>query len=379
MNISVRAGVIIFLFLMIISKAVMAETCSLSSTSSFKGGSIVSTPLNYAKISVSNDMPDGTVLYQQRYRPGFSSVTVNCDKAATWYYITTMTSTPQPLSGWSGTVIPSESTSWSSWAGKIYETGLPGIGLTYSMLSAHGAVPANIGGSCAASTSCTETNSMLSVYLTLVKTGPVSPGVINAANFPTMNMALGRKTSAVDLFTLSFSGSIDVSLPTCTTPDYTILLGKWTTSSFNGKGSTTPWVQSDIHLTNCEVFNGSQVTSWDNVSSDNGTISTGTFKNNAWSISFSPVSSLIDATNGIMSVDNSSSDAATGIGIQISAGDVATADTNIIDFGLPITGGLPSDGTGSIIIPLSARYIQTEDSVTAGTANGKLIYTISYL
>jgi major type 1 subunit fimbrin (pilin) len=219
MNISVKAGAVIFLFLMVISQAVMAVTCSLSSTSSFKGGSIVSTPLNYAKISVSNDMPDGTVLYQQRYRPGFSSVTVNCDEAATWYYITTMTSTPQPLSGWSGTVIPSESTSWSSWAGKIYETGLPGIGLTYSMLSAHGAVPANIGGSCAASTSCTESNSMLSVYLTLVKTGPVSPGVINAANFPTMNMALGRKTSAVDLFTLSFSGSIDVSLPTCTTPD----------------------------------------------------------------------------------------------------------------------------------------------------------------
>ncbi|MDE9528452.1 fimbrial protein, partial [Xenorhabdus bovienii] len=36
-----------------------------------------------------------------------------------------------------------------------------------------------------------------------------------------------------------------------------------------------------------------------------------------------------------------------------------------------------SNGLG-IEIPLSARYIQTEDKVTPGTASGRVTYTMSY-
>ena len=112
--------------------------------------------------------------------------------------------------------------------------------------------------------------------------------------------------------------------------------------------------------------------------SDNGSSFSSTMQWNTWSITLSPVSSVLDSASGIMAVDTSVPSAATGIGIQVSSGDTTSADSHIIDFGNTLTGTFNSDGSSSVTIPLSARYIQTEDSVSAGTANGKLVYTVSY-
>lgn len=112
--------------------------------------------------------------------------------------------------------------------------------------------------------------------------------------------------------------------------------------------------------------------------SDNGSSFSSMMQWNTWSITLSPVSSVLDSASGIMSVDNSDTSAAKGIGIQLSSGDTTSADSHIIDFGTALTGTFNSDGSSSVIIPLSARYIQTEDSVTTGMANGKLVYTVSY-
>lgn len=371
-----------FLCLFVVSNAAMAVTCSLDSASVFKTASNVTMPLNLSTIAVSNDIPDGTIIYQQKYVPGYSSISINCDDSATWYYIMSLTNTPMPLSSWSGTIISHESwVATYSWDGYIYETGIPGIGITISMMSVRRPAPGIVGTNCLASKSCTDTGMAARAIIALVKTGPISAGVINAGNFPTMKVALGREASNITLYTLSFTGSLNVTLPTCTTPDFNVLLGKWTTEHFTGKGSTTPWVAANIVLSNCGNFIGSNVSgdvSDGNYWSDNGSSFSSTMQWNTWSITLSPVSSVLDSASGIMSIDTSDSSAATGIGIQVSSADATSADTHIIDFGNALTGTFNSDGASSVTIPLSARYIQTEDSVTAGTADGKLIYTISY-
>ncbi|MHA1048168.1 fimbrial protein [Enterobacter hormaechei subsp. steigerwaltii] len=371
-----------FLCLFVVSNAAMAVTCSLDSASVFKTASNVTMPLNLSTIAVSNDIPDGTIIYQQKYVPGYSSISINCDDSATWYYIMSLTNTPMPLSSWSGTIISHESwVATYSWDGYIYETGIPGIGITISMMSVRRPAPGIVGTNCLASKSCTDTGMAARAIIALVKTGPISAGVINAGNFPTMKVALGREASNITLYTLSFIGSLNVTLPTCTTPDFNVSLGKWTTEHFTGKGSSTPWVAANIVLSNCGNFIGSNVSgdmSDGNYWSDNGSSFSSTMQWNTWSITLSPVSSVLDSASGIMSVDTSVPSAATGIGIQVSSADATSADSHIIDFGNALTGTFNSDGASSVTIPLSARYIQTEDSVTAGTADGKLIYTISY-
>lgn len=79
-----------------------------------------------------------------------------------------------------------------------------------------------------------------------------------------------------------------------------------------------------------------------------------------------------------MSIDDSVSGAASGIGIQVSSGSIETAEGNFINFNEPLKGLFETNGVSTITIPLAARYIQTKDTVTPGTANGKLIYTLSY-
>lgn len=377
MKISEWISVATFLCLLTMSKAAMAVTCTLDSASELKTAISATMPFNLSTIAVSNDIPDGTIIYQQRFTPSYSSITVTCDNSATWFYVMSLANTPA-LSSWTGTIISPESwvASWS-WDGYIYETGVPGIGLTLSMMSTRRPAPGSLGTNCAASSSCTDTGAAARVYLALVKTGPITAGVINAGNFPTFKVGLGREASNVQLFTLNFTGSLNVTLPTCTTPDFSVALGKWSTERFAGKGSTTPWVAANITLTNCGLFSGSNVSSA-NYWSDNSDSSSTKMQWNTWSLSLSPVTSVLNSANGIMALDNSNGSAATGIGIQISAGDAATADAGIIDFSSPVSGTFSSDGAVNVTLPLSARYIQTEDSVTSGTANGKLIYTVSY-
>ena len=367
----------VFLCLVTISKTVMAVTCTLDSASVFKTASSVTMPLNLSTISVSNDIPDGTILYQQRYTPSYPSITVNCDNSATWFYLMSLTNAPA-LSSWTGTVISPESwvASWS-WDGYIYETGVPGIGLTLSMMSSRRPAPGSLGTNCVASKSCTDTGGEARMYLALVKTGPITAGVINAGNFPTFKVGLGREASNIELYTLNFAGSLNITLPTCTTPDYNVSLGKWSIATFKSKGVTTPWVTANIILTNCGIFSGSNV-STSNYWSDNNTSSSSVMQWNTWTVSLSPVSSVLDSANGIMSVDTSDPTAATGIGIQLSSGDTTSADSHVIDFSSSLSGTFTADGASSVTIPLSARYIQTEDRVTAGKANGKLVYTVTY-
>jgi type 1 fimbria pilin len=73
---------------------------------------------------------------------------------------------------------------------------------------------------------------------------------------------------------------------------------------------------------------------------------------------------------------SASADSATGVGIQIASGN--TSINNSFNFAQERTQALPKDGTTTLKVPLVARYIQTEDRVTPGRADGKVTFTINY-
>lgn len=159
-------------------------------------------------------------------------------------------------------------------------------------------------------------------------------------------------------------------------------LGKWGQARFNGKGAASAWVDSSVRLTGCGQFNGNftENTSSTNSWSDNGDFSAASPEQNRWSVFFSSINGVIDADNGIISTDTSATDAAQGVGIQLSQGTPDSAGTNLVKIGdNAITGTFTTTGETSYVIPLSARIIQTENSVIAGNVTGKVVYTLNYL
>ncbi|KWH26489.1 hypothetical protein WL99_22215 [Burkholderia cepacia] len=87
---------------------------------------------------------------------------------------------------------------------------------------------------------------------------------------------------------------------------------------------------------------------------------------------FIPVNAVLDATNGVLALSSDST--ATGIGLQLkdNSGKALTYNTQ---YTLASYDG--STG-GSHTIPLTANYYQTSSSVTAGSANVVLTFTMTY-
>jgi type 1 fimbria pilin len=102
-------------------------------------------------------------------------------------------------------------------------------------------------------------------------------------------------------------------------------------------------------------------------------------------VSLTPTTSIIDAANGVIAVNNagSSGQAATGVGLQLGYTPAnytasATSPTTIWTSGAMWNISPPSSGLGNFKIPLAARYYQTSNTVTAGPANAKVTFNIDY-
>ncbi|CAH6220024.1 putative fimbrial protein SthA [Enterobacter hormaechei] len=349
-------------------------TCVLntSDTSMLQQEQTVQIPLNHQMISVGQDMPVGSVIYSQTYRSGLSNYKVSCASSGGYFRVSRqIVYTPMPVSGYSGGAYT-----------KVYETGIPGVGVSIwnggmNMWPNESITCTGLDG-----INCTISDpySVNAFDITFIKTGDITPGLLDASSLPTVSISLGKQTeNYVKIATYSFIGSIQVSTSTCTTPDYTVPLGNWSQTRFKSKGSASAWVTASIVLTNCTRAIGNTTTG--NVWSENASvIAVGTIQPNPWTVSFSSVSGVIDADNGIIATDTSATDAAQGVGIQLSQGLPDSAGTNLIKISdSAITGTLPTTGETSYVIPLSARIIQTEDSVVAGNITGKVVYTLNYL
>ncbi|MFP0195031.1 fimbrial protein [Pseudomonas sp. PHC1] len=335
-------------------------------------GVSVTMPLLGGNLTVGRDVPLGAEVYRQTFYPA-TAIRVTCNNIVTDAIERNFfTSTPLPLSSWSS----------SPYGGKVYESGVPGIGIVIT----HGsdAVPydwswkncTGFPGACTVAI----TPGTTSFTLLLIKIGPVSAGVINGSNIPSTARYL-ISGNTIDPVRLSFNGNINIVSRTCSTPDISVPMGSHKLSEFSGKDTYTPWKDFSISLNNCPAFNGYFRASGPNWTSNGETGSADNLnsrKNNALQIRLDPTTIAINPALGILSLTPTApgeNPTAKGVGLQL-----ADSSGGPLPLAILRPSGITAraDEGASYSIPLRARYIQVEDTITAGPANASAVFTIDY-
>ncbi|VWD43911.1 type-1 fimbrial protein subunit A [Burkholderia lata] len=249
----------------------------------------------------------------------------------------------------------------------VWNTNVPGVGVAIGVNSiVNGCGPQNwldlgtptppfpgpwVGNACNANGSVTNGGQ---TEVALVKTGPITAGMVAGGVLFEGASTTGSTFSGP--YTVATSGHVSFSLTTttvsvasCTTPDVTVNMGSHMQSEFTGIGSTTKQaVAVNVAVNACPIGLNSIL------------------------YEFDPVNAVLDATNGVLALSSSST--ATGIGLQLKDG-----SGNALKYNTPYTLTSYSKSTGgSYTIPLTARYYQTAASVTAGSANAVLTFTMTY-
>ncbi len=375
---------LLLLQIMIISLFLMMTNAYAVTNCKMAGNSSHVATLPGSTINVGQDLPIGSVIYNFTTSISvYSGVTCSTDSPPQTFSVPVNVDylqNPLPLSGYSG----------GGLAGKVYETGLPGVGVV-------------ITGICRPVSRCLiprADNTFDNFSLTgtgpltrtigrgwivwFIKTGNIAPGTISGSLLPSIKTFIAQSPSYIaetgNINTVSFAGNINFVSGTCATPDVNVSLGSYDVGTFGTVGAVTPWVDSSIQLTNCApAFSGYYDLNNASVSLiGTGTLPAGTRNNNLLNVALTPQNPIIDSTNGVMSVSSSTAaSAAEGIGIQLAWGSSSGSPTL---FNLNGTQNFtpPSDGRQSITIPLAARYIRTGSSLKPGRADGKVTFTINY-
>lgn len=340
-------------------------------------------PLQLGNFTVGADLADGTVLYKQtynlNYQPGGGHwIQVDCTSDNQIMANYSFTQTPLPLSSWGGGTL----------TGKVYETGVPGIGVYFSQgtNSNYGTViplskpaayqPGGNGEFNCNSANCLVIGQFKRWDVNFVKTGAVSPGTIVGGNLPCIGVNYTNDVNSAEnqVANICITGSLNVVASTCKTPDVTVPMGSYDVSSFSGEGSATKWVDASIRLTDCPVYYGRGGSgSW--FADATGTNNSGTPTKNSIAVKLTPATSVIDSSQGVFALTQTA-DSAGGAGIQLAYGTGASPE--FVDFGATKTYEMDIGSTGISEIPLVARYIQTEKTVTPGVANSAVTFLINY-
>ncbi|WP_165458794.1 fimbrial protein [Raoultella ornithinolytica] len=341
-------------------------------------------------ISVGEDIPVGTVVY--RARLWASDMMLSCTGTADEslvgvkiYLPTSVEFISTPTSVVPGVTAPPSGET-------VYETNIPGIGVS---VTAAGKMPyvwqtaffqpkyVNGGGGNSGAT-------YGQVELKLIKTGPVSPGIINAVNFPRLQVTFITPTAPagstfigfpVPYSTISYSGTIQVVNSTCRTEvaDKVVDLGSHNVKDIkNDPLQATAWTDASLRLIGCQFSPGFYNSKNTSIYHLGGTsnVGQGTPNANTVSLSLSASTSVIDSLNGIIAL-TPAADSATGIGIQIGVKE----GIEIIPFNFNANGVVftpSSPGSQSLEIPIFARYSATSSTITPGKANGAVVYTLNY-
>ncbi|MGY2293904.1 fimbrial protein [Pseudomonas sp. Xaverov 83] len=336
-------------------------------------GFVGTTALQISSLSVPRDAPVGTVLYQQNFNQSGAGADFKClstGGAATLNTLLTLKST-----------LANTGYSAGPYASFVYQTGVAGIGVAWvngtSVQTA--AVRAAIPNGCALSGSADCFISGLKIApatgIVLIKTGPVGTGTISGSSLGTLEQDFSVPNSATSVANkVGLTGSINIVALTCMTSDVNVPMGTNKIASFSGIGSASTPVNFMISLTGCPGFPGYYGnTSSIPTSSQSAVISAGTLVPNTLSLRLDPVDTPIDAAHGVLSL-SAGADPATGVGLQVldaSGAPWALSQNQLLN--LPLAAG-----TTALNIPLSARYLQTAATVTAGSANAVATYTIIY-
>lgn len=243
---------------------------------------------------------------------------------------------------------------------RVYKTNVDGIGYAIS-----GSTAKCAGGSAAVTGSntlrgdvntarlCENTTGMISstlngtVTVTFYKTatetgsGTITAKTVGALVLLNNSLLWQSPDAAVNI------NAFRVTTPACklTTASIPVDMSEVDKSAFNGKGSTP----GDAYT---QSFNLPM------------TCNAGT------KVSVKMEGSIFDATKGVINTTGGTN-AATGVGIQLLFNNQPMALGSDVAIGTSSTGG-------GFSVPLKARYYQTGDRVTTGTANGVLSFTMTY-
>ncbi|MDK2378323.1 fimbrial protein [Serratia fonticola] len=355
-------------------------------------------PLSPPVISAGADIPVGTILYQGSWL--MKNTKMGCQWAQAdvgksfWYSSSTLISNaPLPLSG----------LMTGPFAGAVYQTNIPGIGVVISRTaSGNPIIPTRPAVTTDAENPIRQVGNELggaldfagsTRYVSLIKTGPITPGsfTLSGANLPSIRTMIEQPVNShpgsvavtglpFTFYNINFQGTLRISSQTCTTPDVSVKLGSFDIREhFTRIGATTPWVDASINLTNCPTFygfyNSTNTTKLMDYNTGQATVSNAL--NNSVGVRLAPTTSVIDAANGVMAIDSTLSGSASGVGIQLGWGDSSQAPT-LFNLASEQSVALPKDGSPTIRIPLAARYIQTAAVPTPGKAEGKVVFTVNY-
>ncbi|MEM5372073.1 fimbrial protein [Paraburkholderia azotifigens] len=303
-----------------------------------------------ATLTVGRDTPVGSVISQWISSP--------------WIAIPCTSTKPNPGVGIDAGMLLSGTTGYTvshgGYSYPVYATNYPGIGIAvgwYDNVSPYGQyddgpVPLSLSGY--VSSGFTVAGGM--IYMAFVKTGTISGGTLAGQSVAQL-VPITATTSGTATNITKFYGNADTfSFPTmnvvaasCTTPDVSVPLGTWSTTSFTGAGSTTTAVGFNVSLNNCPAGM------------------------NSISYRVDPTTSVLNSPNSVVALDSSST--ATGVGVQL---------LNNSSNPLPLSSyqtfsGYSSSTGGSYTIPLKARYYQTGATVGPGPANTSMTLTMQYL
>lgn len=319
-------------------------------------------------ISVPPDTPVGTEIYRLKILlSNAGGVGITCTSAGQFYYSYKYLTTP---------LLP------PTYSSTVYNTGLPGIGVKYVRGNNLADFPTTVATGCNTTSCIMATGWTIDSRLIFIKTAStVSPGLIEASKLPSVVYSFGQNGQMVDVYQMTLTGSLRITTPTCeispASQSMAVNMGNYHTSEFAGKGSVTEWKNASIQLINCDQFYGNIPSGYTGGTFNGTTTSSNSKVNNFLSVALLPrngTPGASDAANGIMNIDDETH-SATGVGIQLSSSENASG---IINLTTGITQSLSQVSTPKITIPLYARYIQTENNVTAGKANGRLEYIITY-
>lgn len=217
------------------------------------------------------------------------------------------------------------------------------------------------------------------VKIELIKTGPIPAGTqqVQGASFPSFRFSAGSNSPFVvnNVFVnLNFIGTTTVHTKTCqlATSNIEVNLGNHAVSDFTSSGTTTEWKDFDIILKDCPPFYGYG----DYRYLERLDLLTGSNSENTVAIGFRSANGVIEG-NPLLAKLDSGTNAATGVGIELSQRNISGS--------IPLDGSggfnlsnLPQQDNATYTIPLKARYVQADTNVTAGPANGSIIFTITY-
>lgn len=369
----------VFSLLMLGNSLAIAGTITCKPIDPFEGETDTGTMTG--SMSIGDDVPVGTIVYYasfaSRYGPGMSC---NAQPVISGRIELPFTN---ELTNISHQVVPGITVK----GGSVFETNIKGIGVVFNGHNQKGDTEydnynVTLG-------SPNGTGGTLRAYLYLVKTGPVSPGFIDASSFPIRKRIFQKPTNGIpdgyvvkqDNFpyignVFVAKGGVTVINSTCSLDEKNIEIpmGEYEASSFKSIGQPTEWKSSTIRISGCSAFSPGYYKKDVGGLGPDFTMEDKPDVKNRVTITISPTGSVINSNTIAL---NNTSDSAKGVGIQVGFPD-ASGNTTPYVFNKVNELSLPDANTGHLTIPIKARYIQTDQVVKPGPAKGAVTFMINY-